>query len=238
MLKAYVTTPVLAVRTAIVALLRHILAPGVLFQHDADEIALWLDSLPFTKRAPGAQAPDGTSLTDEGDGVIPFLDDCVQRCVKTPYKYVEELQAMYASGRQSGGDASSIGQHPEMFPSPFLATVVEQLGAKVKGKLLSPSDALALFAFVRKLLLRIVGKSADLALPQAFVGRIATLVEGDIFAEHPTVKDAIDREVALLVSSMGQLRNPFAAPSQSTSAAVEAFLEQVEKLPERKRLFT
>ncbi|KAI1792498.1 ribosome 60S biogenesis N-terminal-domain-containing protein [Ganoderma leucocontextum] len=233
LLKAYVTTPTPAIRTAIVALLRHILAPGVLFQHDADEIALWLDSLPFTQRAAGAQAPDGAPLTDEGDSVIPFLDDCVQRCVKTPYKYVEEMQAMYASTRPSGPDVSlSIGQRPDTFPSPLLAAVVEQLGAKLKGKLLSPSDALALFSFMRKLLLRIVSKSADLALPQAFVAKIAMLVEDQFFPEFSAMKEAIDREVALLVSSMGQLRNPLAAPCQNTSPAVQAFLERVEQLPE------
>ncbi|TBU65164.1 ribosome 60S biogenesis N-terminal-domain-containing protein [Dichomitus squalens] len=232
LLKAYIITPVRVIRTAIVALLRHILAPGVLFQHDADEIALWLDSLPLTRRAAAAQAPDGAPLTDEGDSVLRFLDDCVQRCVKTPYKYVEELQTLYASSRSSSGEASSIGQRPDAFPSPLLATVVEQLGAKLRGKLLSPSDALALFSFVRKLLLRIVGKTADLALPQAFAAKIAELVEDDIYLEYPTMKDAIDREVALLVSSMGQLHNPIAAPSQSTSPAVLAFLEQVERLPD------
>ncbi|KAM5540626.1 hypothetical protein V8D89_005657 [Ganoderma adspersum] len=233
LLKAYVITPTPAIRTAIVALLRHILAPGVLFQHDADEIALWLDSLPLTKRAVGAQSPDGSPLTDEGDSVIPFLDDCVQRCVKTPYKYVEEMQAMYASSRLSGVDVSlSIGQRPDTFPSPLLAAVVEQLGAKLRGKLLSPSDTLALFSFMRKLLLRITSKSADLALPQAFVAKIAMLVEDELFPGFPAMREAIDREVALLVSSMGQLRNPLAAPCQGTSPAIQAFLERVELLPE------
>ncbi|PIL36537.1 hypothetical protein GSI_00226 [Ganoderma sinense ZZ0214-1] len=233
LLKAYVITPTPAIRTAIVVLLRHILAPGVLFQHDADEIALWLDSLPLTQRAAGAQAPDGAPLADEGDSVIPFLDDCVQRCVKTPYKYVEEMQAMYALSQLSGVDKSlSIGQRPDTFPSPLLATVVEQLGAKLRGKLLSPSDALALFSFMRKLLLHMASKSIDLALPQAFVTKIAMLVEDQLFPEFPVMKEAIDREVALLVSSMSQLRNPLAAPYEDTSPAVQVFLERVEQLPE------
>lgn len=235
LLKAYVTAPTSAIRIAIVALLRHVLSPGVLFQHDADEIVLWLDSLPLTLRLAGAQAPDGAPLTDEGDSVIPFLDDCVQRCVKTPYKYVEELQTMYASSRPSDADMSlSIGQQPDAFPSPLLATVVEQLGAKLRGRLLSPSDALALFAFMRKLLLRIVSKCTDLALPQAFITKIATLVEDPLFPDFPAMKEAIDREVALLVSSMCQLHNPLGAPCQNTSPTVQAFLERVEQLPERK----
>ena len=141
---------------------------------------------------------------------------------------------MYASSRLSGADVSlSIGQRPDTYPSPLLAAVVEQLGAKLRGKLLSPSDALALFSFMRKLLLRITSKSVDLALSQAFVAKIAMLVEDGLFPEFPVMQEAINREVALLVSSMGQLRNPLTAPFQDTSPAVRVFLERVEQLPER-----
>ena len=237
LLKAYVITPVPAVRTAIVALLRHILAPGVLFQHDADEIALWLEALPRTRRAAGACAPDGAPLTDEGDGVIAFLDDCVQRCVKTPYKYVEELQAAYAAHRgpsEPEAPVSSIGARPEAFPSPLLATVVEQLGAKLRGKLLTSSDALALFSFTRKLLLRIASKSADLILPKAFAAAVAALEEnGTLFPEHPVMKAAIRREVVLLLFSMRQIQSPAGTAVEESTAAVEEFLAQIEQMAKR-----
>ncbi|KAI0751700.1 ribosome 60S biogenesis N-terminal-domain-containing protein [Daedaleopsis nitida] len=244
LLKAYIVTPVPAVRSAIVALLRHILSPGVLFQHDPDEISLWLDSLPLTRRAPGTRAPDGAPLTDEGDSVIPFLDDCVQRCVKTPYKYVEELQALHSAhhalepGMRERGEhqtavssASSIGQRPEVFPSPLLTTVVEQLGAKLKGKLLSPSDALALFSFVRQLLLRLASKSADLVLCKALLGRISMLVEGQThFPEYAVIEGAIRREVALLTSSIKQLQHPVAVtPPPTSTPAVPEYLDRLEQ---------
>lgn len=232
MLKAYVITPVPAVRTAIVALLRHILSAGVLFQHDADEIALWLDALPLTRRAPGAHSPDGAPLTDEADGVITFLDDCVQRCVKTPYKYVEELQAV-----QRGGEGVSIGERPEVFPSPLLATVFEQLGAKLKGDILSPSDALALFAFVRKLVLRITSKSIDLNLPRAFAEKLAAFTEGqELFSQYPTMDGAIRREVSLLNDQLAQLQDPQEPMDQGTTPAVQEFLTQIEDLDERKSI--
>ncbi|KAI0352520.1 hypothetical protein OH77DRAFT_1523331 [Trametes cingulata] len=233
LLKAYVITPVPAVRTAIVALLRHILSAGVLFQHDADEIALWLDSLPLTRRAPHAQAPDGTPLTDEGDGVIAFVDDCVQRCVKTPYKYVEELQVLYSSAREtreSEGPAS-IAERPETFPSPLLATVLEQLAAKLKGKLLSPSDALALFAFTRKLTLRMASKSIDLALAHAIAEKLVTLSnDQELFSQSPTMQAAIRRDVALLQTQLNQLQDPQAPMEEDPASAVQEFLSRVEKL--------
>ncbi|KAI0640548.1 ribosome 60S biogenesis N-terminal-domain-containing protein [Trametes meyenii] len=234
LLKAYAITPVPAVRTAIVALLRHILSAGVLFQHDADEIAIWLDSLPLTRRLPGAQAPDGAPLTNEGDGVITFLDDCVQRCVKTPYKYVEELQTLHASTHQtSDGAASSIGERPEAYPSPLLATVLEQFGAKLRGKHLSPSDALALFAYIRKLTLRIASKSVDLALPTAFSEKVFALVDGQgLFLQYPTMEAAIKREVVLFRDELEQLQNPQEPMDQDTTPAVQEFLSRVESLDE------
>ena len=232
LLKAYVLTSVPAVRSAIAALLRHILAPGVLFPHDPDEIALWLDALPHTFRASGAKAPDGAPLTDEGDGVIAFLDDCVQRCVKTPYKYVEELQAIYIP--HASASTSSIGERPEAFPSPLITTVVEQLGAKLRGTLLTPSDALALFSFVRKLVLRMAGKSVDLGLPKAFTEKIRALVEDQtLFPDSPIMEGAIRREVQLLSSSMGVLQEASTTPIDASTPGVREFLLQVEKMPER-----
>ncbi|KAI8984871.1 ribosome 60S biogenesis N-terminal-domain-containing protein [Trametes punicea] len=236
LLKAYVKTPVPAVRTAIVALLQHILSAGVLFQHDADELALWLDSLPHTRRFPGTIAPDGAPLTDEGDSVISFLDDCVQRCVKTPYKYVEELQAIYVTAGKIGereGRASSIGDQPEAFPSPLLATVLEQLGAKLRGKFLSPSNALALFSFVRKVLLRIASKSLDLLLVFTFMEQLATLVDGqDLFPQQPIMDSAIKREIRLLRDEMEQLQDPQEPMDHDVNPAVQEFLTQVESIDE------
>ena len=230
LLKAFIVTSVPAVRSAIVALLRHILAPGVLFQHDPDEITLWLESLPLTQRSADAKAPDGTPLTDEGDSVIAFLDDCVQRCVKTPYKYVEELQTVYSS---VNGDTLAIGTRPETFPSPLLATVLEQLGAKLRGKLLTPSDALALFTFVHKLLVLLVGKTSDLDFISALVRKVGDLAEGaTLFPTSPVMEAAIRREVALLASLMEQVRNPATPEDHPAAASVGEYVSELERLSE------
>ncbi|KAH9936862.1 ribosome 60S biogenesis N-terminal-domain-containing protein [Epithele typhae] len=225
LLKAYIITPTPAVRAVIVALLRHILAPGVLFQHDPDEIALWLECLPRTRRAPGAQSPDGVPLTDEGDAVIAFLDDCVQRCVKTPYKYVEDLQ-------QAAG-AGSIGLRPDAAPSPLLATVVEQLGAKLGVQRLAPADALALFAFARKLLVALASKCADLGVVRAYASRMAGLVEGKgVFAEHPSIQKAVEREAELAGAWPERICCAEESEAAPVSPAVQEFLVRVAELPQ------
>ncbi len=141
--------------------------------------------------------------------MITFLDDCVQRCVKTPYKYVEELQALYST-TTIDADVSAIGTRPEAFPSPLLATVIEQLGAKLRGRLLTPSDALALVTFVRKLLVLLVGKTSDLALTSALVQKISSLLMNPtmLFSERTTVEAALTREMTILKSSLQQLQNP------------------------------
>jgi len=116
-------------------LLQHILSQTILFQEDVDEPSLWLSALPTTRRSTGSVSPDGALLTDEAESVITFLDDCVQRCMKTPYRYIEELQGVVK-------DDNTANDHLDLYPSPLLMAVVEQLNAKIGAKLLSPSDVL------------------------------------------------------------------------------------------------
>ena len=147
---------------------------------------------------------------------------------------------MHATARrvqEIGGGAPStltIGERPAAFPSPLLATVLEQLGAKLAGKLLSPSDALALFAFVRKLTLRIVSKSIDLNLANAIMEKLASCVQdGELFPQQPSVLIAIQREVSLLENQIAQLRDPREPIDHDSTPAVTQFLTQVEELVQR-----
>lgn len=94
LLKMYAVTQSMAIRSATAVLLQHSLSSSLLFQHDPDELVLWLRSLPSTARPVDAQAPDGTSLTDERDAVISFLDECAQLCAKIPYRFLEELRSL------------------------------------------------------------------------------------------------------------------------------------------------
>lgn len=224
------------IRAAIIALLRHILSSRILFQHDGDEIELWLDSLPLIRRAPGAQAPDGAPLLDESDGVISFLDDCVQRCIKTPYKYFEELQVLTTSSTTDGanGQAPSLLERPEEYPSPLLATVLEQLGAKLKGNLLEPSDALAVVTFLRKLVLHLVGKCPNLAWANVVSNQMASMANTPgLFLQWPVMLTALRCEARLLEVTLAQLRTPSPVESVfSTSQGTQEFLAGLEKDPE------
>ena len=170
LLRLYSRTDRRAMKYAVAGLLRQTLSTTPAFQHDAEEIDLWLTALPSTARPPEAHAHDNTPLTNEAEAVILLLDDCFQRCLKTPYRYVEELQALChpGNGKLEGGD-------PHVLPSPMLVTVLEQIQAKVNGNLLSPSDTLAAITFVRKLMLQMASKLPSLQPLDAVANRIRSL---------------------------------------------------------------
>jgi nucleolar pre-ribosomal-associated protein 1 len=204
-------------------LLRHILGESILFQEDPDEPDLWLASLPSSRRSPGTESPDGASLTDEADGVITFLDDCVQRCLKTPYRYIEDLY-----------DIRNTDNHGlDVYPSPLFMTVLEQLSIKIEKKSLSPSDVLALATFVRKLVVGLMKKLEDVEILLAVAGKVDGMLTVDrLFAGYPIITAAIRREVALLRAC---LEPPFNSlqPSRLVSKEVQDFLTQVEQIPVR-----
>ena len=74
------------------------------------------------------------TLSSDNEVLLTFLDDSIRRCLKTPYKYLEDSLHFVPS---SSGEPIS----PKEAPSPLLVTLLEQLAAKVKAKLLSPKDA-------------------------------------------------------------------------------------------------
>ncbi|KAH9916809.1 ribosome 60S biogenesis N-terminal-domain-containing protein [Fomitopsis serialis] len=183
LLKMYATTGSPAIRTATATILRQSLSTSLLFQHDSDELVLWLRSLPITVRPTSAQAPDGAPLSDERDAVIAFLDDCAQHCAKTPYRYLEELQSLCFDANDedinmdgANGVVGSVDN--ESLPSPLLITVAEHFTAKLRGNHISPSDALAIATFMRKLVYRLMSKTCQLGcLTRCRALRMASLAK-------------------------------------------------------------
>ncbi|KAF8665731.1 hypothetical protein AX16_000179 [Volvariella volvacea WC 439] len=225
LLKAFTNARVRAIRVAVTDLLHHILGETILFQEDPDEVDLWLKSLSLLKRSEGAKSPDGSHLSNEEDSVLPFLDECVQRCMKTPYKYIEELYALQS------GTQDVLQQHLSLYPSPLIMTVLEQLEAKVANSLLSPSDVLALASFARRLVLRLVGKQSDLALLRSYSTRIDdALASKKLFADHPCMTSAIRREVDMLqlILAPGSFCVEVMDVSVPPSPEVERFLLGIE----------
>ena len=233
LLNNYTATESTAIRDAIEALVSHVLSESILFKHDPDEVHFWLASLPFLKRAPGAEAPDGAALTDERQTVIAFLDECVQRCMKTPYRYLEDLDALVPS---SGADLGRDSQSPDARPSPLIMTVVEQLAHKVAGGLLAPSDVLAVVTFIRKLVLKIAGKQQDIRIVNSLVDRITSLpFDEHLSVKFPVLKQAVLREISILRVCLRSIADsPISVQMEENgNPAVEEFLEQVEQLPIR-----
>lgn len=176
-----------------------------MFQHDADEVYLWLECLSPIPRKTGTEAPDGAPLGDEGVAIVAFLDDCALRCSKTPYKYLEELCLL---GRVADVQSNPVAERSQVYPSPLIMTVIEQLSAKVAGKLLAPSDALAIVSYVRKLVFKLAGKVQDLSFLFRITEQLERIFPEDVFSQHPTVSKATRREVSILKTSLQGITRP------------------------------
>jgi nucleolar pre-ribosomal-associated protein 1 len=102
--------------------------------------------------------------------VLVFLDECVQRCLKTHYRYLEASRRLRAEHSQSSSsltarDAGS--DDTDLAASPLLSTIAEQLSIRLrKGLLDAPSasasarghaERTALLAFVNRLMLGLIG---------------------------------------------------------------------------------
>ncbi|KAK0490295.1 ribosome 60S biogenesis N-terminal-domain-containing protein [Armillaria novae-zelandiae] len=223
LLQALTSSKVPAIHSTLEHLLVHLLSNSIMFQHNPDEVHLWLISLPAGRRpSSGGESPDGAKLTDEPESVLAFLDDCIQRCVKTPYRYIEEIQALEPTG----------DQRESQLPSPLLITLSEQLSAKITAKLLSASDVLALATFVRSLVFQLHSSLSQGNALLSFTDKIDGILESQkLFPEYPIVTTTIRREVEILKYCLGHLRIPKSPTPTSIGQDVKSFLRAVEKLP-------
>ncbi|KAL4250925.1 Nucleolar pre-ribosomal-associated protein 1 [Abortiporus biennis] len=226
LLNLYVTTPSLAIKSVIKSLLQHTLSSSIIFQHDQDELSLWMDSLPPSLSSVSGVTDTSHSslgLVDDSWAVITFLDDCAQRCIKTPYRYIEDLQTLWTSATRGDGsdaeenDALSMTENPDIFPSPMFMTVLEQLCAKIKGQHLNADEAVAILSFARRLVLGLASKSASLDLLKAAVKYLENRIDVCAsYAESPKLP-ILQKELRWLVDGLHQLENPvFEKPSNPT----------------------
>lgn len=150
--------------------------------------------------------------------------------MKTPYRYIEELQGLVKD--------VTANDHLDLYPSPLLMTVVEQLNAKVGAKLLSPSDVLSLASFVRKLIVNLSMKVFNLTLLRSLSLKIdVILAENRLFVEYPALTAAVRREVGILESCLSRLARDDSErmhDSISVSGEVADFLREVAQLSLRK----
>ncbi|KAI6003337.1 ribosome 60S biogenesis N-terminal-domain-containing protein [Pisolithus marmoratus] len=231
LLRTFCTTSVRALHITVHVLLQHILATSALFQEDPAEVDLWLASLPsgIVCRGQGTETLDGAPLTDEVDSVVTFLDECTQRCLKTPYRYMEAMADLFQSSDVS------VDVQVEGVASPLLMTVLEQVLAKINGRLLSPSDALSVFTFVRRLVFKLASKQEETGYRalRAIVGKLETpMASDDLFENHPSIRGAIRRELSIATACLRHFETGLRSDmrAQEDAGAVEVFLDRVEQV--------
>ena len=232
LLQEYLETRTAALRREIGLLLRHVMAGDPLFQHDPDEIYLWLECIPSAASRGGTKSPDGVELVDGGTTVIKFLDDCFLRCARTPYKYFEDLSAVTPSLPPAFKDLAedSVAKRPELFPSPALMTLLEQLSILVK-KNPSPSDIYSLSVFVRHLFFKLAQKTESLWFIQAVTEKVDTMFGDDMLADYPSVMKAVRREFRILRACLVGLNDPPPGTPGTITDRIQTFLAKIEGTP-------
>ncbi|KIJ58797.1 hypothetical protein HYDPIDRAFT_33810 [Hydnomerulius pinastri MD-312] len=217
LLKTFCITRVRALRTTLRELLQHVLAESALCGED---------------RAPKHQM---VPLSDEVDGVVAFLDDCAQRCLKTPYRYMEAMTDLLQCHASSFSNASTY-QHGEAFASPLLMAVLEQAAAKVGRRLMSPSDTLAVFTCVRHLVVKLASRQEDAGYGglHAILDKLEEVGSGgEFFADCPSIAFGIRRELSIMNACLGHLedRSRHHGSEGNGENAVAAFLDRIEQVP-------
>jgi len=232
LLQGYLETRSAALRREIGLLLRHVMAGDPLFQHDPEEIYLWLECIPSASSRGGTKSPDGVVLLDGGAIVVKFLEECFLRCSRAPYKYLEDLFTVTPplSPLYKDTTEDSIAKRPELFPSPVLMTVVEQLSVLVK-KEPSPSDLYSLSAFILHLIFKLAQKTQSLWFTQAIAEKVDKIFGDDVLPGYPSITKAVRREVRILRACLAGLEDaPRNTPGTITDQ-MQTFLAKIEGAP-------
>ncbi|KAJ3506576.1 hypothetical protein NLJ89_g6794 [Agrocybe chaxingu] len=223
LLSAFCSTPTPAIRRALGDVLKHVLSQSIIFQEDPAEPDLWLKSLPRYSLGAGA---DGV------DSVTTFLDECLQRCMKTPYRYIEVLHSFASSHAPEDTEdaASSTLNQLDTYPSPLLMTILEQLEAKVNNNSLSSSAVLGILTFLKQLLFHLTSKTPDLRYLKAFAGKL----EGALGEKRSDGK--VKREMDMIHRILAFEFADVNVDMDAASLEAEHWLEEMEKtgIPETK----
>jgi nucleolar pre-ribosomal-associated protein 1 len=169
---------------------------------------------------------------DDGPIVVKFLDECFLRCSRTPYKYLEDLSSLTTSLLPSPREPAedSIIQRPEMFPSPVIMTLLEQLSVLTKRNP-SPSELYSLSVFTRHLVFRLAQKTQSLWFTQAIVTKVDEIFSVNFLPDYPSIMKAVRREVRVLRACLAGLEDPPPSTSSTATDQMQTFLAKVEGTP-------
>ncbi|ORX35335.1 ribosome 60S biogenesis N-terminal-domain-containing protein [Kockovaella imperatae] len=156
----HLSTPHSITKMMTTDLVYQLMAPTLMFDHDTGELAIFVESLP---RTPSGDVATKALALAQQIHILSFIDDCVRRFMKTPYRYIEELQDLNM-------DETPVVARESV--SPLLMTFVEQFQAKLLGEHISTEAAATFLAYVRRVLLCLCGKMSTPMVLSALVDRM------------------------------------------------------------------
>jgi nucleolar pre-ribosomal-associated protein 1 len=119
----------------------------------------------------------------------------VRRCVKLPYRYVDEVTATVPGYFNP--------QHLHTFPSILLMTMVEQWCAKVAGSHMSSEAAGVVAHVVGRILLGLVGKMRDMVFVTAVLGRMQGTL--DAMRKEGKAKEGLEQLLQGIAGDLGKV---------------------------------
>ena len=209
--------------------IQKLLGPSILFEHDPQELDIWLNALPRSLRSPDAKSPDGAALLDEKSSVLSVVDEALKRCLKSPYKYVETVME-FAHNSPPIPTGTSYG--PPLLPSPLLMAVIEVMNDCATGVVQAPPSALlALATYIRRVIFGWHLKQLNTQYSRRILEYIVSLriPNKGILTSHPAIGAGILREWHMLTDIFDILDQSW--PSMNASVpAVEDFTHHLEQM--------
>ncbi|GBC41626.2 ribosome 60S biogenesis N-terminal-domain-containing protein [Rhizophagus irregularis DAOM 181602=DAOM 197198] len=105
LLKIYLTTSYTQIRSITQHILEQLLSNSIIFQHDPDEVSIWLDSLPriFPENI-DVEKFNGQAV------VLQFLDSCFTSFLKDPNSYIDNLNQVVNNVNERRKDTVGDGE--------------------------------------------------------------------------------------------------------------------------------
>ncbi|KAF9110441.1 hypothetical protein BGX27_006334 [Mortierella sp. AM989] len=160
LLSLFLTTVHPQIKVLTRRLISKLLGDSILFQHDPSEANLWVEAIPISNY-------EQPVLTTDQTRFLHFLDDCVARCLRAPYKYVDQSSSILRTvqepliadddGMQDETDriawSLSVSRHQDFTQSfsPLLMTILEQF-QHIYAKEATRDVAHSIAAFLHRLL--------------------------------------------------------------------------------------
>jgi nucleolar pre-ribosomal-associated protein 1 len=218
LLKQYIITDVSTIRLGLASLMKRQLSETLLFQHQTEEVEIWLSALNFVSYMPLPAASGSTH--DTVDSLLVFVDDCIQRCLKTPYRYLDERDQANANSPDRTAEGKTEC-------SPLLFAVLEQFHAKVTGSLLSSSSLLRVTCFIRDVIFNLATVYFDISLFEECARRSAeALNESDSSPAAYDARASAQREIQILVTSLSYMRDGPVDPRPTHDSLLMDYLDQ------------